>query len=312
MSLIKEVLDRVTVGKPERYRNLSIYPLLGRNVPGAGYLTLAEALQSGKSRVTEVSEHGSVPELFFENLCDEKVLLLDGEQLRGAKQNRMLNLTILIGSQIKVKIPVSCVEQGRWHYRSREFAAADSVMYSSARAEKMAAVNSSLRSSGMRRSNQGEVWDNIAAKASRMNARSTTGAADAIYETHESTAAEYRRAFKPQRGQVGALFGINGRMAGIELFDSDATFARMFEKVVTSYVIDAIDVDTEQQVAPSDEAVNEFLGQLGVAGTESFKALGEGHDLRIESPDVVGAALEFESRIVHLSAFKKAAATEAR
>jgi hypothetical protein len=249
-----------------------------------------------------------VPELLFVNLCDEMVLLLDGEQLSGAKQNRMLNLTILIGGQRKVKIPVSCVERGRWHYHSREFAAADSMMYSSARAEKMVAVSGSLRTYGTRHSDQGEVWDNIAAKASRLDAHSTTGAADAIYETHRATTAEYRRAFSLQRGQIGALFGINGRMAGIELFDSDVTFARTFDKVVTSYAIDAIDVETVQRASPSADAVKEFLQQLGAARVESFKAVGEGHDLRIESHKVVGAALQFEDRLVHLSAFTKTAA----
>jgi hypothetical protein len=36
--------------------------------------------------------------------------------------------------------------------------------------------------------------------------------------------------------------------------------------------------------------------------------VGEGHDLRIESHKVVGAALQFEDRLVHLSAFTKTAA----
>jgi hypothetical protein len=174
------------------------------------------------------------------------------------------------------------------------------MMYSSARAEKMVAVSGSLRTYGTRHSDQGEVWDNIAAKASRLDAHSTTGAADAIYETHRATTAEYRRAFSLQRGQIGALFGINGRMAGIELFDSDVTFARTFDKVVTSYAIDAIDVETVQRASPSADAVKEFLQQLGAARVESFKAVGEGHDLRIESHKVVGAALQFEDRLVHL------------
>jgi len=308
MSLIQETLDRVTVGKPVQYRNLCLYPLLGKNAPEADYLPLAEALETGRSRVTEVSEHGSVPELFFENLGDEKVLLLDGEQLRGAKQNRMVNLTILVGGKIKVKIPVSCVEQGRWHYRSREFAAANSMIYSSARAQKMASVSNNMRASGMRHADQCKVWDNIADKAARMNAKSATGAADAIYESHEKATAEYRRAFRPQSGQLGALFGINGRMAGIELFDSDATFARAFDKVVTSYVIDAIDVQTEKHDCPSAETVKEFLGQLSASETDTFEALGEGHDLRIQGRDVVGAALQFGGHIVHLSAFKKVVA----
>ena len=41
--------------------------------------------------VEEVSEGGSVPNLFVENKGDIRVLFLEGEQLIGAKQNRVLN-----------------------------------------------------------------------------------------------------------------------------------------------------------------------------------------------------------------------------
>ena len=39
-------------------------------------------------RITEVDDEGSVPELRVANLGDRPLLLLDGEQLVGAKQNR--------------------------------------------------------------------------------------------------------------------------------------------------------------------------------------------------------------------------------
>jgi hypothetical protein len=46
-------------------------------------------------------------------------LLLDGEQLVGAKQNRIPNMIVLVAAQTEVTIPVSCVEQGRWGYQAR-------------------------------------------------------------------------------------------------------------------------------------------------------------------------------------------------
>jgi len=63
-----------------------------------------------------------VPELAVVNDGDIHVLLLDGEELRGAKQNRMLNTTILLKPKSKTIIPVSCTEQGRWNYASAESA----------------------------------------------------------------------------------------------------------------------------------------------------------------------------------------------
>ena len=62
----------------------------------------------------EVSRGGSVPELKVVNKSDRMLLILDGEELVGAKQNRIVNTTILIAGNTATVIPVSCVEQGRW------------------------------------------------------------------------------------------------------------------------------------------------------------------------------------------------------
>jgi len=49
------------------------------------------------------------------------ILILDGEELVGAKQNRVVNTTLLIAAASSTVIPVSCVEQGRWDYDSPDF-----------------------------------------------------------------------------------------------------------------------------------------------------------------------------------------------
>ena len=76
----------------------------------------AEALDAGLARVEEVSEGGSVPELRFTNSAAMPILIVDGEELVGAKQNRVANLTILAPAKTTIRIPVSCVEAGRWRY----------------------------------------------------------------------------------------------------------------------------------------------------------------------------------------------------
>jgi hypothetical protein len=94
----------------------------GENAPG--YLLLDEALAAGLAAVTEISEAGSVPDLLVKNLAPSPVLILDGEELVGARQNRIVNLTILVAAQQALHIPVSSVEAGRWAAHSREFEAA--------------------------------------------------------------------------------------------------------------------------------------------------------------------------------------------
>ena len=174
-------------GAPQGYANLSVYPIIappaalgaGSFADEADYLVLDEALQRKLARVTEVSEGGSVPELAFENFAGRGVLLLDGEELVGARQNRILNISVLVGAQQKITIPVSCVEHGRWRYNSAEFASTDQALFSRARADKARHVSALLRQNGSRRSEQGEVWDRVAEKSAKFSVRSGTRSMEA-------------------------------------------------------------------------------------------------------------------------------------
>lgn len=101
-----------SVGVPLRYKNLSLFPLFAPVPLSVPYDLADEAIGRGTVTVEEVSESGSVPDLSVENLGDVRVLFLEGEELVGAKQNRILNTSLLIAAHTKSKLPVSCVEQG--------------------------------------------------------------------------------------------------------------------------------------------------------------------------------------------------------
>ncbi len=92
-------------------------PMLSPYAVAANYLTLDQVLTEGLIEVSDVSESGSVPELKVINKAAKMVLILDGEELVGAKQNRIVNTTILVAVRCTMVIPVSCVEQGRWTIR---------------------------------------------------------------------------------------------------------------------------------------------------------------------------------------------------
>ena len=74
------------------------------------------------------------------NRSDFDALIIDGIELHGAKQNRMVNLTIIAGKQSETEIPVACVEAGRWAYRSREFSSSRRTVASRLRARKASMV----------------------------------------------------------------------------------------------------------------------------------------------------------------------------
>lgn len=116
------------LGEPVEHRGIVVTPLFPRRDPVASYVTLDEALPRGL-RITETSDSGSVPELRVENPTTDAVLLYDGEELVGAKQNRILNVTVLVPAQSETRIPVSCVEEGRWSARSAAFTSAQHAAY---------------------------------------------------------------------------------------------------------------------------------------------------------------------------------------
>ena len=112
-------LPDVRVGDPIRHEALTVFPLFSPPDGAVDYLLSDEAIAAGSVTVEEVSEGGSVPNLLVTNQGDSRVLFLEGEELRGAKQNRVLNTSVLVAAHSKTPIPVSCVEQGRWRYRTQ-------------------------------------------------------------------------------------------------------------------------------------------------------------------------------------------------
>ncbi len=301
MKTIKNTLSNLQLRKEFSFSNLTVYPLSTPNDRKPDYATLDEALKLKLGRVTEIDEGGSVPDLAFENNSDHPILLVDGEELIGAKQNRVLNLTILVAAHAKVMIPVSCVEQGRWSYRSREFKSSKRGMHARGRARKMEQVSFSIARSGERMSDQGAVWDELADKSARMGVRSRTGAMSDIYKMHENRLNEYLKGFRPRKKQVGAVFAINGEIAGLELFDSSETFKKHSRKLLRSYAMDAIDAPAKKEKRLSNEDIKEFLNKVSSLTAKSYPALGMGVDLRITGDQIAGGALTVDNRIVHLS-----------
>lgn len=307
---LKPFIHSLRLGQIQTYRNLALHPLLADGTREPAYLTLAEALVTGGFRVEEVSFGGTVPELKVINKLARPVLMLDGEELVGAKQNRVLNLTVLVPAESELKIPVSCVEAGRWQHMSDSFLAADRAQFARGRARKLAQVSESLKDSGARYSQQSDVWDEISAKSARMAAHSPTGAMAAIYEHSRGSLDDFVRALPPRQGQVGAVFSIGGQVAGLDAFECAATYARVAAKLLRSYAVDALEAPAG--TFANDDAAHAFMADVAESGVGRFKALGLGHDLRLEGLGLAGAALEHDGRIVHLVTFPAAVFADER
>ena len=293
----------LSLAAPVQARNLTMFPLVGDDRPGPAYLTLREALAKNLAVVTEVSQGGSVPELQLRNDADVAVLLLDGEELVGAKQNRVLNLSILVQAHASLTIPVSCVEQGRWTYSTREFSSSDRTLFAKARHSKLEQVSDSLRANAGRRSDQGAVWDSIAEKFEAFRESAPTAAMSDAYASRADVVEEIVSKLRPSGQQRGAVFAIDGRVIGVEFFDRSSTLQDLLATVVRGYALDAVETRGGEDAIPPTVAAASFLAAVDCAEVRGYPALGLGQDLRLEGDGAVGAALQVDQTLVHLTAF---------
>ena len=224
----------------QSFANLAVCPLIGPRNGGPEYITLREALERGFFTVTETSEGGSVPELRVENKGDVAVLLLDGEELAGAKQNRIINTTILVAPKSSLKVPVSCTEQGRWSYASREFAESGHQMDRKLRGVNMAAVHDNLRSERGFSSDQGAVWSRVAEVAHLAAVPTRTGAMKDVYDAKGAELDDYLKSFRVVDGQKGMLVFLGGRAVGFDFVSRPEAFGQLFPKLAKSYAMEAM------------------------------------------------------------------------
>jgi hypothetical protein len=305
MTTLSTLLDELQIGPARTFGGLTAFPLLTARPTTAErtYRTLDEAIADRTARVTEISEGGSVPELRFVNDGDRPVLLLDGEELAGAKQNRILNLTILCPPKQTIVIPVSCVEAGRWSHVSTFFKPEQHVMYSAARGRKAAQVSAAMASFGRARSDQSAIWDDVADLSRRFRVSSATGEMREVYRQSGKRLDEYVAAFPPAEDQVGAIFALGAEVRGAEVFDHPETLRGLFGKIVRSWALDAMDLEAGAHSLPTPEAARGFLDRVGGVTLREHAAVGLGRDLRLEGHRLTGGALVHEERVVHLCAF---------
>lgn len=318
------------MGEAQGFENMTIFPMKAKMDGSPAYWTLGEALGKGVLTITEVSEHGSVPELLVTNRGDRSILLLDGEELAGAKQNRILNVSILVRPDSATNVPVSCTEQGRWAYASPKFRESGNVLAPRVRVQNIRNVASPEFGPGFR-SNQSAVWESIRSLSEEARVASRTGAAADIYAAKKKDLDSYLAAFRVVPKQKGILVFIGGEAAGLDFVSRSGAFEVLFPKLVQSYAMEALlaGLKKAERHSPGDGPGGEVgAGSLGGArrktrvpagpeaarakafleaaascGEKRSKAVSQGWNHRFSGKGIIGSALVVERRPVHMAFF---------
>lgn len=311
--MVQAIIDRtrsVQGDKPQLSRSLRVVPILGTSHDLPTYQLLKKE-NLDKVIVTEISQNGSVPELMIENKSSCRVYLMDGQELIGAKQNRILNTDVMVPANSSLKIPVSCVEQGRWHHISTQFTPGKSASHR-LRCAKLSRVHDSVRQTGKHDANQGAVWNEVQMCLNANMADSDTAALSAAYERRHQELSDFRKSLKMPEQAVGLAVFRGDRLMGLDLFDRHSTLVGFWETLLDSYAIDlladAVDPATTDAVVedPTIQAIRQALAAAGESKWEDFPSPGEGRDHRLSNDSYNGAALVWDSQVViHLQLFPK-------
>jgi hypothetical protein len=270
-------------------------------------LLAEEAVAAGTLTVDEISESGSVPTLQVTNSGDQRVLFLEGEELRGAKQNRVLNTSVLIGAKTKATIPVSCVEQGRWRFRARHFSTSDTSSSSKLRLFLKKSVLASLREGKGHQSDQMSVWGEVQRQMSALGASSETHAMSDTYESHRGRLEEFRAQLAYVEGATGLAVAVGPNVLALDVFDKPSTCRKVWDRLLSGFVMDALEARQVENTAGPAE-VDTLLERIEKAHWQESPAVGEGREFRADfEPETHASALTFSASVLHGSAVMDAA-----
>jgi ARG and Rhodanese-Phosphatase-superfamily-associated Protein domain len=311
---------------PIVHENLAVYFIHGKSAPGKVPLTLEEAMTSG---VVKVRETSNVNQLEIENLGDDEVFVQSGDIVKGGKQDRTLMVSLLLPPKSgAVPIASFCVEEGRWTARGREDGRNFSTASASVPSRELklamkapmpaAPPNSDPTRAGALGSGAGlaeigvrqrQVWESVRTTQGRLT--SSLGAQVRSVQSASSLqlALENERLMDAQKGYINALkaageseddiigfaFAVNGNINSADVYPSNGLFRKMWSKLLTAGVIEAIGHKDEPAVAPpSSEAVQAFLA-AAESGKSAEKALNAG--ARLETREAQNAFLFETARV---------------
>ena len=242
-TLAPHLAVQITVAEPTVVGSLAVFPLIADREPSVRYVSFAEAVQRGAT-VKELDGGASVNDLVVHNPLDVPVLLYEGEEVLGAQQNRTFDVSALVAANSVLKVPVSCVEAGRWdgarHDEAFAPGAADRQPAAAPDEEHAGAGEPRRRSGGARGSGRGLAGGGRHGRSPRRRTP-RTGAMHDVFERRREQLDAVARAVEMHCSQVGMLAAIGGRFVVLDHVSEVEAFAALHGPLVQGYALDALE-----------------------------------------------------------------------
>ena len=227
------------------YANLRLYPIRAKEsfkkqFSGVGkYVSLDEAIEKKKVRITEKGGGAEVNNLVIENLSSDTIIIIPGEIVKGGQQDRIINKDILLKPRSgKINLPVYCVESGRWTSNRSSSPVAFSGHYNVGSMQLRKVVEKDM--------DQSKVW----AKVEEINTKNNTTTSTKTYtalgnsKDYQKKLAEYLAYFSGKFSGQGDVIGVvvvsGDTVLGCDMFATGELFQQHYGSLLHSYVTEAI------------------------------------------------------------------------
>ena len=259
-----------------RYKGLRLYPVRASDAFLAkqkhkGYLTLNEAMSTGKVAVTEHREKGrsrnagivqseggsaDVNKLYIENKSADTVFILGGEIVQGGKQDRTIARDfVLLPKSGKVDLDVFCVEHGRWSEVASEVsynepADNDSEFIT----EEQSIAPNSVRKAAMKLKSQDRVWEEVEIKLNMNTVETPTRTVNALKmeDTYANGLTAYSKSlsdvFNNDPNVIGVIAVAGDEVIACDVFASHDLFMKYYDNLLQSWASQAMEGNGEVRV----------------------------------------------------------------
>lgn len=290
----KEIGFDIEVLNPQIHENMAVVPLKSRISYKLDMITLKKGLELDLVEVKEC-EKSTVNTIKVRNDAVTPLILIDGEEILGANQNRIINSTLLIAPRTTQAISVSCTEHGRWNYKN-EFRQSEYIANYNTRRAKEFAIRSHHNS-------QQAVWNSIACLEAENSFKSPTSAMSESYDNLKINHDEFLKAFKIVDGQCGVLVIQNGEIKGFEVLYNPQIYREYHEKILRSYLIDNKIENTTFSI--NVDEIKKTIDDANYFQFNKKESEGIAEKFEFEDEYSLGNLYAYDGEVIHFSYFNK-------
>ena len=250
-------LETPALTKNYTYQNLRLYPVYAKESFKAQfktlgkYMSLQEAIQRKKLKITEKPGGGSVNNLTVENISADTIIIICGDVIKGGQQDRIIQKDIVLKPKSnKQNLDVFCVESGRWSARNEVISARPTNSVSPQEGAKFENYynkgSMSLRKVVEKEKDQGKVWQKVEEMNLVNKTTTPTNTYTALINSSDfnSKLAGYIKFFKDKFAADTSIIGVivvtGNQVLGCDMFATPALFKSQYQSLLHSYVTEVI------------------------------------------------------------------------